>query len=939
MASGKHGRRKQKRKQSGDAPPGDLLEQVRQLLAQGDGRGALDRLKLVKHGDGKPPQELPLLRFCASIERARGLARSGLDKEAAAMRAQAARHRASLSTASTAALAEEDLARYLRYLDSADALAVYSDYLKVKPPALAAERTLADLFVIRRCWDGLDGFEPSHPLRRDAGPVQESFDAMDAGDWERAAERLQSVPRRSPFAPWRVFCKAMKCFGDGDDAGLRQNLDLLPADFTLAGTVAEWRRVCAGAGAGGPVPVRRALGTEGTAVSALGDDLSRALRHNESARTVERLMIALADALCPEEPLQARIDLLQIAGLAALRTKFSRESLVGLVRRLLPAERSAGLAARVDLLLQQVSPDRWDPAPAAALLDRLATEFPRAADRTLARGRVFEAMARTGHRAIRPEFLPPRMLETLAVLLDGRFDRSELLFAELMAASLEADPYNREGYRFLLDLLPGHGDIKPRLRSTLELMAAHFPDDPEPWLELATLDYSMNAYRRAEHALAEARRRAPHDERTLDLQAVGFLKSADQSRKSGRFELAAKDLLRAEELGRPKLEGILQVKRILLDVVSADRNAAGTAEVVIPHLAGLSPAAQMRTLAALLHDLGENRHVKNVHPVMASGVRALLAVKAAALDDLHPDQRVDLLAPLPADLQVLYNRRHVAPVLADWWPAILGRQEGDGLIAVFDLLMDCGGSAAVRAEIGRRLRGSKKADRDPLLLLYLAVIRYQAGDDHDSRRFTEALEAAHPSDRERLRAVSARLARFAQGILREALQKFDFALLDMPSLFDDGGPSVAEMLGAILGVEDEDELDALFGGPAEESADGKPADEPPLEELMNALRDGLAGASPGGRGPRQKPLFDDGTATELRALEDIINRYGLRGLPANVLQDVADIAREDTAIRRNLDSAARQYEAAGLRPGMTREARIFLYPVGQGRRRQGIAEE
>ena len=938
MASGKHRRRKQKRTRPLDASSGDVLEQVRQLLARRDGRGALDRLKQVSHGDGRPPEELPLLRFCASIERARGLARSGLDKEAADMRAQAARHRASVSAA---ALAGEDLALYLRYLEGADALAAYADYLKVQPPAPAAERALADLLVIQRCWDGLDGFEQSHPLRRDAEPVRESLDAMDGGDWDRAAERLQSVPRRSPFAPWRVFCKAMKCFGAGDDAGLRQSLDLLPADFVLAGTVAEWRRVCSGDGAGGPVPVRQALGTEGTAVEALGDELSRALRHNERVRTVERLVIALADALCPEEPLQARIDLLQIAGLAALDDKFSRKSLPGLVRRLLPAERSAGVAARIDLLLQQVLPDRWDPAPAAALLHRLDAEFPRAADRTLARGRVLEALARTGHRAIRPEFLPPRMLKTLSALLDGRFDRPELLFAELMAASLEADPHSREGYHFLLDLLRGQTELKPRLRTTLEAMAARFPDDPAPWLELAALDYSMNAYRRAEHALAEARRRAPHDEGTLDMQAIGFLKSADQSRKSGRFELAAKDLLRAGELRRPKLESILQVKRILLDVVSAETPNA--AETVVPHLAGLSPAAQMRTLAVLLHDLGENRNVKNVHPVMASDVRALLAVRFAALDELDPDQRVDLLAPLPADLHVLYNRRHVAPVLADWWPAILGRQEGDGLVAVFDLLMDCGGSAAVRAEIGRRLRGLKKADRDPLLLLYLAVIRYQAGDDHDSRRFTEALDAAPPSDRERLRAVSARLARFAQGILREALQKFDFTILDVPPLFGDGVPSIAEVLGAILG-DDEDELEALFGGQAEEPAAeepaaGQPEDGPLIEKIMDGLRDELAEASPDRGGPRQKSLFDDGATAGLRALEAIIDRHGLRSVSTSVLRDVAEIARRDMEIRRNLDSAARQYEAADRRPGMTREARILLYPDPQGSGRQGMAEE
>ena len=833
------------------------------------------------------------------------------------MRARAARHRESVSPRT---LGEEDLVRYVRYLDGADALTVYADCLNARPPVLQAERTLADRLVIERGREGLEALDADHPLRRDAGPVMRSLDAMDAGDWERAADHLQSVPRRSPFAAWRVFCKAMVCFGTGDDQGLRRCLDLLPADFALARTVAEWRRICTGEGEGGSVRVQRVLGTDGQAVEALGRELGRALRENARPRDVERLMSRLADALCPEAPHQVLTDLLQIAGLATLRSPLSMQTVRGLARRLLPAGRVPGLMARIGLLLQQASLDLWDPAPAVVCLDHLPAEFPRAADRVLARGRVLEALARTGHRAVQPDFLPPRMMKALSKLLDGRIDEPGMLFVELMAASLEADPDNREGWRFVLDLLRRRRDHKPRRRSILERMAARFPEDPEPWMELTALHYSSNAYRRAEHSLAEARRRAPHDERILDLQAAGFLRSADQSRKSGRFPLAARDLQRAEALGRPKLGTVLAVKRLLLEVVSAGRDAAA---VVAPRVEHLPLAARIRTLTLLLHDLGENRHVKNVRPEMEGAVRGLLAGEAPVIDALGPDEVVGLLAPLPADLQVLYNRLHVAPVLADWWAALMRGLEGDALFEVFDILMDCDGRAPIRLEIHRRLRDSdlgvpSPARRDPLLLLYLAMIRYQEGRDHDSRRFAEALEAAEPSDRERLRAAAVRLARHAQGILREALQKFDFALLDLPPpLFGDGGPpSFSEL------------LDALFDSPEPEP---EPEDEPPLDEFLDALRDGLAGASPGG--PRQESLFDNEAARELEALEALIDRYGLRGMPSPLLEEVAGIARAEPEIRHNLDRTARGCEAAGLRRGLRREARIFLFPRGQGRRR------
>ena len=111
---------------------------------------------------------------------------------------------------------------------------------------------------------------------------------MDAGDWERAARLLQGVSRRSPFAPWRLFCKAMVCFGAGDDEGLRRIIGLLPGDFILSHTVAEWRRLCTGEGGGGPVEIRRALGLEGGEVAALAGELRQALHRRQTARPDDR---------------------------------------------------------------------------------------------------------------------------------------------------------------------------------------------------------------------------------------------------------------------------------------------------------------------------------------------------------------------------------------------------------------------------------------------------------------------------------------------------------------------------------------------------------------------------------------------------------------------------------------------------------------------------
>ena len=206
--AGRRNRGNRKRSTPARAPrasPRRLLDQARQILAEGDGRKALDLIRQARDRDDSLAG-LPLVSFCATIQRGRQLAAKGMEKEAATMRARADRHRESISLQS---LSEDDWVQYVRYLDGAGSLAAYADHLTTGQPLLPVERALADRLVIERYWEGLDFLDTSHPLRRDAGAVMPGIDAMDAGDWARAADLLQGVPRRSPFAAWRLFCKTI----------------------------------------------------------------------------------------------------------------------------------------------------------------------------------------------------------------------------------------------------------------------------------------------------------------------------------------------------------------------------------------------------------------------------------------------------------------------------------------------------------------------------------------------------------------------------------------------------------------------------------------------------------------------------------------------------------------------------------------------------------
>ena len=881
-------------------PPERLLAQARHSLADGNPRKALELLRRVPRRDDDPG-ELPLLLFCACGERARQLADKGLDKEAAAMRDRAGQHRAEVAVQN---LPAADLIRFLRCLDGGEAVSAYAEYLGGRPPVAAAERVVADGLVIDRCRQPLDCLAPSHPLRRDAEPVRRSLEAMDRGDWEGAAGLLEGVPRRSPYAPWRTFCKAMTSFAAGDDRGLLRAAALLPDEFPLAGTVAELKR-CAGVGErAGTAAVQRALGTDGAQVEAVAAGLRRAL-HRGAEHQVERHLVGLADAVSPEDSLPARIDLLMIAARATTDHTLEVPAFIDIVERTVPEEYFESVIPQAILLLQQVDPDEmWDPRPAVDYLDNLSVPFPSPADQALARGCVLESLARGAVAAeIHLDGLDAADAQSVATLLGGRPRHLDLVPVDLLMACLAADPQSTTGFHFLLDLLRRYPSADGRLRGVLHELAERFPDAPDPWLELARLHYARNAYRRAEEALGEALRRAPYDDRILDLQAVGFLKSADQSRRRGRLALAARDLARAAELRRPRLELVLRVKRLLFDMVEAGADFEG---VIAPHLEPLAPAARIRTLMVAIHDLHEIRSVRGIDVRSASALQQVLAGAAGAIARLDPDEALALVADLPDDCRILYGSLRVAGVLTEWWPALLARLDGYRLTACFDTLLTCGGRKTVRNELERRLRVGRATDHDLRLPFYLAVIRYEEREDYGAARFLDLIERADAAGRRRLREAAKRLAPVVGQPLRQALQQFDFESLErmVPSferlreMIDDlGGPGILDQVLGGLG-DAEVEVD---DGPTE------PAEEAEPEPSVHEFREALGRAARSGRLDRteQRLLFEeDETLAILDRLEVMIGNAGLRGAAPEIMTETAQTVRADREIGWILDDLA-----------------------------------
>ena len=725
---------------------------------------------------------------------------------------------------------------------------------------------------------------------------------------------------------------------------MRRAAALLPEDFPLGGAVAELKRCAGGGGRAGPAAVQQALGTDDTLVAATAAKLRQAL-HRGVEHQVERHLVNLADAVYPENPLPARIDLLMIVARATLESPLPAAAFFNVAARTMREEHLHGVIAQATLLLQHCDPDEmWDPGAAVIYLDNVSVPFPRPADQALARAGVLESLARSGAAAgihLRP--LDSDATQEVTTLLGTPPQHPGLVLVDLLMASLEADPQSTTGYHYLLDLLRRHPTAdEARLRGILQELAARYPEAPEPWLELASLDYSRNAYRRAEEALGEALRRAPYDDRILDLQAIGFLKSADQSRKRGSFPRAEQDLARAADLRRPRLEPILRVKRLLLDLVAG---GASVDEAAAAHLEPLAPAARLRTLVVAIHDLEENRHVKNVDPRTVAALQRVLARAAGAIDQLDPDEALGLLAHLPADCRVLYGSLGVAPVLTEWWGAVLARLDGDRLTACFDTLLACGGRKTVRTELDRRLRGGRaaaSAASDPVLPFYLAVIRYEEREDYDAARFLDLIERADGAGLQRLREAAKRLAPVVDEPLRQALQQFDFESLERMVPSFEVLREVIEELGGLGGLGGLGVLDQVLGQVAEpdfaehagraeragQAGGAAPVQAAGAGPSVREFQAALGRAARNGRLERseQRLLFDeDETLIILDRLDLMIGNAGLRGAAPEIITEAAHAVRADREIGRILDDLATWCTANGRRAGLSQELDALLY--------------
>jgi len=753
--------------------PETLIENARSALASGKARDAVECLKIALKKQEAPEAIYPLL-FRAYLARGKELREKSMDVEADMVAEQAQACKPAMDQ-----ISETDLADYAGLCPLDQAIDAYAEYMTAHPPAVKVERQLVNRLIQSENWDLLDRLPLTAPIRKDASALPEAVSKMNTGDWEAALDDLRSIPRASPYAPLRMLCRAMCAFYREDDRELQKIIPMLPDDFLLS-------------------PVMRQLGqflqdpakTSANTAMALffdsppgdGDEITELIKniHKKQKKDAINMIKQLAQRIYPENPEACIETILEIMSSSVTVSGRSQNFYLELAATLLPRKKATALILRLDMmsglpldsaakyidLIPQLYPDPRQQATAKSLVMLRAFKLSLEKD-TLA----YELEEDLGFYDFEAE-------STNWAALGISSDDPDTAYLEIAREGIACDPENREWYELMLKLPHRHKEQKQIVENALQEMAAHFPDDPFPHLEMAGLYQQKSAYRKAEKALEEAARRAPYDNRVIEKKAIGYLISAKINLKRGKYHLVGTDLEKAESLGCRPAVPFIRAKQAALALIRSQ--AEPEASPMFSDLAGLARIQGLSVLFLELSGSPRQKIADAYDETLRQGINAEIKRELASISEIQSAEMRRLLYPVPLaympamPAHPLHTTPAVLPV-EEIFRLLPGVQEAD-IIVVCDLLLDMGWYDTVYKELSRRLSETSAAGR-PLMDFYCTVLADLSGETTDTEHLMAIVDDADAETDRKLKQAAFNLAPHARGELQLALRYYDLELL------------------------------------------------------------------------------------------------------------------------------------------------------------------
>jgi len=893
--------RKDQQQKLQQADPEKLIDQGKAFLEKGKARDAIDVLKqaIKMHPDSDKVRHL---LYKAYLLREEQLRSKGLIPEANAVRKMAIGVMPPVDQ-----LSEADVLNMIACASVEDAVKLSVDFLKNRAPSARFDQQVAYRLMMTDDWQPLERLEASHPLRKDAQTVQNAVALMNDAKWEEAFLELKSVPRQSPYAPIKLFCRAMVLFYEKNDDELMQTLSRIPNDFPLKASIDSLKQVVGHPSAAESSALSRAQSIfwgEGGNPDTLVADILTHLKNREVKKLSSDISL-MAKIVFPQNPVIAMQQILEILMFSPQRYGLNLSGFIGICQSLLPRNRADIVVLKTDLEL---------PDDLVETLVNYKDVIDQDVSDAKIRDMVFGMILLYAAKKLHTKQFKQNVLKNvgkknakLVGIKEGAFGVGDAVFG-MTVRSIELDPHNREAYDFLLEL-PRHArDQKDSVETLLLKMSAEFPDDPFPCLELATLYYEKNAFRKAEKILDDAAVRAPHDNRVIDRRALALVISAFTNMNRGRLHLVLSDLEKAEGYNSKRVALILAEKKILFDWIShPDRIPS----ILVDFCPEMSVIERIRVMGLLIQDMEDYR--KSFTIVQIDAMKKWLSRELNRLNPT-PTDVVSLLSPFPKEYQPILPPTQIAAYLLGLRRDLFGKVPDAELISIFELLFHQSLLEFMAVELQKRLKNKKQPQALPMEF-FLKTISQIAHIPWSQKRYLDIVSELSEASRNELKGLSSRLSRHAQGFLRASLERFDFTLLEAPlPPFVFPGANLPDFMDDDIDEDDWDEDDWNDDDWDEDDWDDDMEDMDAAEDfegLLPLLKEAKSNMN-------KKEL-----ARVVKDIERLVDEMDIRGVPDAEIRDMRNLLRSIPQTRKVFDALADFIKIPGL-TGVSRETHILL---------------
>lgn len=736
-----------------------LMEQARNALDKGKAREAIDALKLAGKLD-KNATIRPLL-YRAYLLREDQLRSKGMAAEADVVRKMAFSIMPSLDT-----LTEAELFDYISRASVQKSLAACSEFSRNHSLPERIETHIAYRLMKLCEWEALEVLEPSHPLRRHSGLMQEAMSLMNAGNWEHAAQVLKDIPRVSPYTPIRLFCRAMAQFYQENDGEMLKTLSRIPDDFPLHIVIENLKRYASSSS------------TSQNLFSSTPVNLEAVVKEIMDVVTIDQPKLAampvslLAKTIFPADPDFAAQHIIELIMPTVARFRNSAYDYLRLISSLLPHRLAVLTEYKLRFMTSGISP-LHDGARYLSVLKKEISD-PLQRDMVFSMIMVVIAQKFKDFNELNRTFLGPSVLKAPVVDFLQNESDPEMIIMKLAARACELDPLNRHAYEYLVSLPQTTRNVQKIVEDMLLKMSEVFSEDPFPCLELASLYYRKNAFRKAENILAEASRRAPHDNRVTDRHALSLLVSAWKNFQRKKYHLMETDFQKAARFNSKRVAPFLLEKQILYSLIKDS-----TSFTISEHqeLLQLNKLERLRILALLHGDI-------EALPKERFTTQAIIHIDNYMMQELRALSRLTatdiamLLSPIPEEFRLILPSANIAHILLEKRPSMFGSISDSELIETFILIFQDSILGFMADELKKRLKKQPQPHRLQMHF-FLITIGHISGVSYDSTPYLTLLQDVDVETMHTLETLSQKLSRHAAGKIKIALEHFSFNEIDM----------------------------------------------------------------------------------------------------------------------------------------------------------------